>query len=348
MNPVIRVGIDLAKNTFSLCGVDAREHVVLERSVRRAELLPFFSNLPPCIVAMEAGSGAHHWARALGDLGHDARIIDPGFVATYRQGGRHVKNDRNDARAICEAAGRPSMRFVPIKSPEQQAVLIVHRCRRAAVTHHTRLANQLRGLLAEFGIIVPKGVATLKRQWPELRLRHANRLPLLAWEMLDGLFDQLREQHQLILRYERQVTALSHDNRAIQCLQGIQGVGPLTASAIVATVGNARFFKNGRQFAAWLGLTPREYSTGGRTRPGRISKRGDRYLRTLLVHGARSELMHTAKREDHKSLWAEQIKASRGWNKAAVALANKHARIIWASLADARMADQQPLLVIHL
>ena len=199
MNAVIRVGIDLAKNTFSLCGVDAREHVVLERSVRRAELLPFFSNLSPCIVAMEVGSGAHHWARSLGDLGHDARIIDPGFVATYRQGGRHVKNDRNDARAICEAAGRPSMRFVPIKSPEQQAVLIVHRCRRAAVTHHTRLANQLRGLLAEFGIIVPKGVATLKRQWPELRLRHANRLPLLAWEMLDGLFDQLREQMAIII-----------------------------------------------------------------------------------------------------------------------------------------------------
>ena len=333
MNPVIRVGIDLAKNTFSLCGVDEYEHVVLEKSVRRAELLPFFSNLTPCIVAMEASSGAHHWARALSNLGHRACIIDPGFVAPYRQGGRHVKNDRNDARAICEAAGRPSMRFVPIKSAEQQAILIVHRCRRAAVTHHTRLANPLRGLLAEFGIIVPNGVATLKRQWPELRLRHARRLPLLAWEMLGGLFDQLCQQHQLILRYERQIAALNRDNPAVRRLQDIQGVGPLTASAIVATVGNARLFKNGRQFAAWLGLTPREYSTGGRPRLGRISKHGDRYLRTLLVHGARSELMHTAKRDDHKSLWAEQLKASRGWNKAAVALANKHARIIWAMLA---------------
>ena len=316
MNSVIRVGIDLAKNTFSLCGVDAHEHIVFEKSLRRAELLPFFSNLPPCIVAMEAGSGAHHWARALGDLGHDAR-------------------------AICEAAGRPAMRFVPIKSAEQQAILFVHRCRRAAVTHHTRLANQLRGLLAEFGIIAPKGVATLKRHWPELRLRHANHLPLLAWEMLDGLFDQLCEQHQLILGYERQVSTLNRDKPAVQRLQTIQGVGPLTASAIVATVGNARLFKNGRQFAAWLGLTPREYSTGGKPRLGRISKRGDRYLRTLLVHGARSELMHTARRNDGKSLWAEQLKASKGWNKAAVALANKHARIIWAMLA--KDADYKPI-----
>lgn len=170
MNSVIRVGIDLAKNTFSLCGVDRHGHILLEKTIRRAELLLFFSSLPPCIIAMKAGSGADHWARALGDMGHDARIIDPGFVAPYRQGGRRVKNDRNDARAICEAASRPSMRFVPTKSIEQQAVLIVHRCRRAAVTHHTRRANQLRGLLAEFGIFAPKGVATRKRQRPELRL----------------------------------------------------------------------------------------------------------------------------------------------------------------------------------
>lgn len=333
MNPVIRVGIDLAKNTFSLCGVDRHEHIVLEKTLRRAELLAFFSNLPSCIVAMEAGSGAHHWARALGDLGHDARIIDPGFVAPYRQGGRPVKNDRNDARAICEAAGRPSMRFVPVKDVQQQAILVVHRCRRAAVTHHTRLANQLRGLLAEFGVIAPRGVAALKRQWPELRLRYADRVPLLAWEMLDGLFDELRQQHQLILRYERKLIALDRDNPAVLRLQSIQGVGPLTASAVVATVGNARLFKNGRQFASWLGLTPREYSTGGKPRLGRISKRGDAYLRTLLVHGARSELMHTARRDDHKSQWAERLKATRGWNKAAVALANKHARIIWAMLA---------------
>lgn len=333
MNPVIRVGIDLAKHTFSLCGVDVHEHIVLERTLRRVELLTFFSNLPACIVAMEAGSGAHHWTRALRDLGHDARIIDPGFVAPYRQGGRHAKNDRNDARAVCEAAGRPSMRFVPIKDAQQQATPVVHRCRRAAVTHHTRLANQLRGLLAEFGIVAPRGVSTLKRQWPELRLRHADRVPLLAWTRLDGLFDQLREQHQMILRYERQITALNRDNPNVQRLQNIQGVGPLTASAIVATVGNARLFKNGRQFAAWLGLTPREHSTGGKPRLGRISKRGDAYLRTLLVHGARSELMHTARRDDHKSRWVEQLKATKGWNKASVALANQHARIIWAMLA---------------
>lgn len=333
MNPIIRVGIDLAKNTYSLCGVDSAERIVLEQTLKRAELLRFFANLAPCNVAMEAGSGAHYWARELRKLGHDPRIIDPGLVAPYRQGGRHVKNDRNDARAVCEAAGRPNMRFVPIKTDEQQAILVIHRCRRAAVANHTRLANQLRGLLAEFGVVAAKGVATLKRQWPRLRIEHAEQVPLRAWEELDVLFDQLQQQHRLILAYERKITALNKENTATQRLQHIQGIGPLTASAVVATVGNARLFKNGRQFAAWLGLTPREYSTGGKPRLGRISKRGDRYLRTLLVHGARSELMHTARREDYKSRWAEQLKATKGWNKAAVALANKHARIIWAMLA---------------
>jgi len=333
MKPVVRIGIDLAKNSFAICGVNDTGQVVLERTLKRAELLAFFANLPACLVAMEAGSGAHYWARELLKLGHDARIIDPALVAPYRQGGRHSKNDRNDAKAICEAAGRPSMRFVPIKSEEQQAVLVIHRCRRAMVSAHTRTANQLRGLLAEFGLVVPKGVNTLKRQWPKLRMAHAERVPLLAWEELDGLFSQLLEQHQQILRYERKIAALNRENEAAKRLQEIRGVGPITASAIVATVGNARLFKNGRQFAAWLGLTPREYSTGGKPRLGRISKRGDVYLRTLLVHGARSELMHTAKRADGKSQWSEHLKETKSWNKVAVALANKHARIIWAMLA---------------
>jgi len=340
MNPIIRIGIDLAKNSFALCGVDEVEKVVLERTLKRAELLTFFANLPACLVAMEAGSGAHYWARELKNLGHDSRIIDPSLVAPYRQGGRHRKNDRNDARAVCEAAGRPKMRFVPIKSDEQQAVLVIHRCREAIKSDHNRTANQLRGLLAEFGIIAPKGVNTLKRQWPKLRMNHAEQVPLMAWEELDGLFTQLQEQHQKILAYDRKIAALNRASQPAQRLQQIRGVGTLTASAVVATVGNAALFKNGRQFSSWLGLTPREYTTGGKPRLGRISKRGDRYLRTLLIQGARSELLHTAKREDRKSQWVEKVKDRRGWNKAVVALANKHARIIWAMLSKGE--DYQP------
>lgn len=332
MNNITRIGLDLAKHSFALSGVDYHENIVLERTLKRHELLGFFANLPHCIVAMEAGTGAHHWARQFISMGHDARIIDPSFVAPYRKGGRSTKNDRNDARAICEAAGRPNMRFVPIKSEQQQAILVIHRRRRAIVAESTRAANQIRGFLAEFGIIVSKGANVLRRQWPEVRMTFADRVPMMAWEELDSLFSHLLDLHQKRLAYDRKIAEMNRQDERVQRLMQIQGVGPVTASAIVATVGNAAVFKNGRQFAAWLGLTPREYSTGGKPRLGRISKRGDAYLRTLLVHGARSELQLTHKRNDHKSQWAEQLKTNKSWNKTAVALANKHARIIWAIL----------------
>lgn len=330
---ITRIGIDLAKNTFSICGVDVNDKIVVERTLKRKALLEFFANTKACLVAMEAGSGAHYWARSLIKLGHDARIMDPKFVAPYRTGGKNTKNDRNDARAICEAAGRPHMRFVPIKSDDQQAILVIHRRRRALVAEHTRTANQIRGFLAEFGVISPKGVNVLKRQWHRLRSTYAEAVPTMAWEEIDSLYSHLLELHQQILAYDRKIKALNCADARAQRLLEINGVGPITASAIVATVSDARLFKNGRQFAAWLGLTPREYSTGGKTRLGRISKHGDVYLRTLLVHGARSELMLTHKRCDNKSQWAENLKSTKSWNKTAVALANKHARIIWALLA---------------
>jgi len=328
-----RIGIDLAKNSFSICAVDANDKIVRERTLKRKDLLAFFADIPPCMIAMESGSGAHHWSRTLIAMGHDARIIDPKFVIPYRTGGKHRKNDRNDARAICETAGRPHMRFVPVKSESQQAILVIHRRRRQVVAEHTRTANQIRGFLAEFGVIAAKGVNTLKREWARLRMEHAEHLPLLAWEELDALYSQLLSLHQHILSYDRKINHLNKEDQRTQRLMKISGVGPVTASAIVATVGNATVFKNGRQFASWLGLTPREHSTGGKPRLGRISKRGDVYLRTLLVHGARSELMLTHKRPDAKSQWAEYLKLNKSWNKAAVALANKHARIIWALLA---------------
>lgn len=331
--PIIRFGVDLAKNSFSICGVDVHDKVVIRTTLRRHELLDFFARQAPAIVAMESGSGAHHWARALRGLGHDARIIDPRLVAPYRHQGRLGKNDSNDAEAICEAAGRPHMRFVPIKSAEQQALLVVHRLRASAVTDHTRTINQMRGLLAEFGIVVAQGADHFKRQWPSLRQQHADALPALAWACLDELYSELIRLHKRILAYDRQIKAFVRDSEPARRLTQVPGIGPVTASAIVATVGNGRDFANGRQFAAWLGLVPRQFSTGGKPKLGRITRRGDVYLRTLLVHGARSELMRSAQQQDRKSRWAEKLRQHRGWNKATVALANKHARIAWSMLA---------------
>jgi len=340
MNRIIRFGIDLAKNSFAICGVDANGKIQLRKTLKRKRLLEFFANRPAALIAMEAGSGAHHWARELIRLGHDARIIDPRFVAPYRHQGRAGKNDMNDAVAICEAAGRPQMRFVPVKNEQQQAVLMVHRLRTACVANHTRIINQMRGLLAEFGMVVPRGTSTFKEQWPHLRSEHADRVPELAWKTLDELYAQLKPMHQRVLAFDRQINQFIRDDERAGRLIQINGIGPITASAIVATVGNGHDFKNGRQFAAWLGLTPRQYSTGGVTKLGRISKRGDVYLRTLLVHGARSELIHTARRPDRKSRWIEELRKTKSFNQAAVALANKHARIAWSLLAHGQ--DYQP------
>lgn len=334
MNKIMRIGLDLAKSVFVLYGVDQHECCQLRKNLRRTEVLRFFAQLEPCLVGMEAGSGAHYWARELRQLGHDARIIDPRLVAPYRSQGRTGKNDGNDAAAICEAVGRPQVRFVPIKDPDQQAVLLVHRVRKALVNEQNRIANQLRGLLAEFGIVLPKGLAQLKRRWPEMRRHDGDRVPGLAWEELDALYVRLRELHEQILAYDRKINAhVRRDPRAHR-LSLVNGIGPITASAIVATIGNGRDFKNGRQFGAWLGLVPKQYSSGGRNTLGRITKRGDDYLRTLLVHGARSELMYVHRRQDAKSEWAQRLRLDKSWNKVAVALANKHARIAWAILSN--------------
>jgi len=326
---IARLGIDLAKNSFSLCGVDMNEHIVLEKTVKRKELLPLISQLQPCVIGMEAGSGAHHWAREFERLGHTPKIMAPKFVSPYRRQG---KNDRNDARAVCEAVGRPDMHFVPHKDSDQQAMLIVHRCRASQVEMHTRLANQIRGLLAEFGVVIPKGIPQLHQQWTKLRQQYDEVIPALAWSELESLYQRLQDCHQTVLSYDRKIAAFVRSDVRCQRLVELNGVGPVTASAVVASVGDASVFRNGRQFAAWLGLVPKQYSTGGKTRLGRISKQGDTYLRTLLIHGARSELMYTATREDSKSQWAENLKQRKSWNKSAVALANKHARLIWAVL----------------
>ena len=324
-----RVGIDLAKNVFSVHGVDAHDKVVLKKTVSRSKLLECFANLPPCIIGMEACSGAHHWARQLRGLGHDARIIAPRFVIPYRKSG---KNDGNDAEAICEAVGRPAMRFVPVKSVEQQAVLCLHRIRSGVVAERTAQLNQIRGLLAEFGLILPKGRYPAQHHLPDLLEDAGNGLPALARRLLTDLHQRVLQLNQQILAYDREIETLARQSASAQRLMRLPGIGAISATALVASIADPGQFGSGRQLAAWLGLVPRQYSTGGKIRLGRITKQGDKYLRMLLIHGTRAVLATLGNKQDRLSCWLRELIARRGYKRAAVALAAKNARVIWALL----------------
>lgn len=323
------IGLDIAKSVFQLHGVDSRGKPVCKKTLSRSEVLAFFANLPPCRVGIEACAGSHYWARELIKLGHDARLMAAQFVSPYRKSG---KNDANDAEAICEAVGRPNMRFVPVKSEEAQAVLAVHRARALTVSERTALVNQVRGLLGEFGIITGAGMAKARQLLARIGAG-GGQLPTLARETIGELHDRLRALDERILAYDKKIAALARQSEPATRLMALEGIGPVTATALVASVGNAQVFKSGRQFAAWLGLTPRQNSSGGKTRLGAISKRGDVVLRTLLIHGTRSALQRMADKTDHKSRWAQALKERACANVAAVALAAKNARIIWAMLA---------------
>jgi transposase len=327
---ITTVGVDLAKSVFSVHGVDEHGRPALRKTMRRGKVLELFAQLPACVVGMEACSGAQHWARELRKLGHEPRIMAAEFVEPYRRGG---KNDTNDAAAICEAVSRPQMRFVPIKSVEQQAVLAVHRLRQGLVEERTALANRIRGLLTEYGLVIGVGLDRLRKALPAILAEAENGVPGIAREVFADAAQQLSELDVRIGDYDRRIAALARASESAQRLMRIEGVGPVTASAIVASVGNANVFRNGRQFAAWLGLTPRQHSSGGKQRLGAMTKHGDVYLRTLLIHGARAVLRVTGLRHDAKSRWAESLRHRRPDNVAAVALAAKHARIIWALLA---------------
>jgi len=324
---ITTVGIDVAKSVFQAHGVDRHGKVMLRRQLRRAQVALFFGNLKPCLIGMEACGSSHYWGRKLMALGHTVRLMSPQFVKAYR---KNDKNDGNDAEAICEAVQRPSMRFVPVKSPEQQAELAVHRIRRRLMGERTALINQLRGLLAEYGVVLPQGASHVRSKLPALLENSSESLPPLAIELFRDLYEELVQLDQRIGVCDRRVERLYRGNSVCQRLGRLEGIGALTATAFVATVAHAAQFKNGRQCAAWLGLTPRQDSTGGKPRLLGITKRGDVYLRTLLVHGARSAMRHSAKRDDPKSRWVEQLRRRRGDNVAACALAAKHARILWA------------------
>jgi transposase len=323
---ITTVGIDLAKSVFSLHGVDAAGKTVLRRTVRRDRLVETVASLSPCLIGMEACSGAHEWGRRFEQLGHTVKLMAPKFVAPYR---KSDKNDGNDAEAVCEAVTRPSMRFVPVKSAEQQALLAIHRVRQGFVVERTAIINRLRGLLSEFGVVLALRSVTVRRQAAQA----AEGLPELARSAIGDLLEQLHHLDERIDAYDAQIHEQAKLSEPARRLMQIRGIGATTALAIVATVGNAREFKNGRQFAAWIGLVPGQYSTGGKSRLGHISKRGDAYLRNLLVQGARSVLQTAPSHQDRLSRWALELQARRGYYRTLVAIANKNARIAWALLA---------------
>ena len=327
---ITRVGLDIAKQVFQVHGVDEHGKVRARKQLARAKMLEFFAQLPPCLIGIEACSSAHYWGRELTQLGHTVKLMATQFVIPYRKRG---KNDANDAEAICEAVGRPNMHFVAIKSEEQQSVLMVHRARTLVVANRTAQVNQIRGFLGEFELVVTKGVARLRRELPGILEDAENGLPVLAREVLAGLLEQFHELDVRVAAYDRQIRALAAASEPARRLMQIEAIGPQTATALMASMGDPHVFKSGRGYAASLGITPRQYSSGGKDRLGQITRRGDGYLRTLLVHGARAYLRVVDKKTDAKAAWARRLKERRHVNVAAIALAAKHARIAWAILA---------------
>lgn len=325
---ITTIGIDLAKEVFQIHGADSHGKAVLRKQLRRNEMIKFFANIEPCLIGMEACGSAHHWARKIGQYGHTVKLMAPQFVKPYV---KTNKNDMADAEAICEAVSRPNMRFVPTKNVEQQAILSVHRARQGFVKSRTAQANQIRGLLSEFGIVIPQGINSIVKRMPDILEDAENGIPGTMRQLLQRLNDHLKELDRQVGELELQVKQWHRDNEASLKLEAIPGIGPITASAIVATVGNALEYKNGRQLAAWLGLVPKQHSSGGKQILQGISKRGDSYLRTLLIHGARSVIRVAEHKADADS-WLINLMARRNKNVAAVALANKNARIIWALL----------------
>lgn len=330
------VGIDLAKNVFQVHGVTRQGKAVLKRQLKRDQVVHFFANMSPCHIGMEACGGAHFWARKLQALGHTVRLMAPQFVKPYV---KTNKTDAADAEAICEAVARPNMRFVPLKNAEQQALLALHRARQGFVVARTAQGNQIRGLLAEFGLVVPQGLSHVLCGVRELIEDASNDVPGGFRRLIERLLDHLKELDRQVGELEAQIQQAHRQSEASRKLEKIPGIGPITASALTATVGDAKTFKNGRQLAAWLGLVPAQSSSGGKTNLLGISKRGDTYLRTLLIHGARAALRAFQAKSDpsgSNAEWLGRLLARSNFNVAAVALANKNARVVWALLARDR------------
>ena len=342
----VRVGVDLAKRVIQVHAVDAQGRVLTARALARDKFIEWCVMLPAgCVVAMEASSSAHHWARKLIGFGLDARVVAAQLVSPYRSQGASGKNDANDAAAICEAASRPTMRFIPVKSIEQQSMLCVHRLREGIKEDRTGCINRIRGLLAEFGLVFPQGAGELQGVLSEVLEDASNELGTLARLTLQRAQAQWHELDAHLAWCNERIAAHAKDNEAVKAAAKLLGVGPVTASAVVATVGDFKQFKNGAQFGAWIGLTPRQHSSGGKNKLGGITKRGDTYLRTLLIQGAKSAVLTAHRRGDKLSQWAVALRERSGWQTAAVALANKNARILWAVMARGEAFDANHLSV---
>jgi transposase len=344
MEKITTVGIDLAKQVMAVCGMDAEGRVVVRKVLRRDQLLRWAAATPSSVMAMEACGGAHYWARELTQQRHTVRIIAAEFVQAFRKSG---KNDANDAEAIATAARQSTMRFVAVKSVEQQAALCVHRLRQGLVEERTAVINRLRGLLTEFGVVAPLSPEKLRRELARCQDPDDLRLPATVRQLVGDQVIALDQLDARLASYAEMIATQARQSEVAQRLQTIAGVGPTTAAAMVATVGDANDFRNGRQFAAWLGLTPRQHSTGGKTRLGRITKRGDAYLRTLLILGAKSALQAALRKppEGRHRLqqWIVTLLGRIGYHKTLVAIANKHARIIWALLVKGEGFDVRRL-----
>ena len=326
---IIATGINLAKNIFAVHGVNHGGAVVLRQpKVARAKLGAMIAALPPGVIGMEACSGAHFWARQFQAHGHTVRLMAPKLVTPYRMTGKRGKNDAADAAAICEAMQRPSMRFVPVKSEDQQARLMVHRARQGFVVARTACINRIRGLLSEFGIVLPLKAEVVRRE----ARNHLENLPGFANLVIGDLLSEVAHLDERIQQYDVHIRTMARDCIAAQQLMQLMGIGEVTATAIVAMVGNAAEFSCGRQFSAWIGLVPGQYSSGGKARLGRITKAGDAYLRGLLVMGARAVLNAAKTKNDSLSRWAVAVEQRRGYWKAVVAIAAKNARMAWAVL----------------
>ena len=339
---IARVGVDLSKRVYQVHAVDRAGVVVFAKALSVDRFYAWCAQLPTgCMVAMEACSGAHHAARRLRLMGLDARLIACHLVTPYRMAGKSGKNDANDAAAICEAASRPQMRFVPVKTAQQQGHLLVHRLRQGYMKERTACINQIRGLLAEFGLVFAQSPEKLRRVLAEVLEDASNELPGEARLALQGAHQHWIALEQQIHWCDQRIAAHLQSDDSARRAATLVGVGPLTASALVASVGDFKQFDSGHQFGAWLGLVPSQHSTGGKASLGRITKRGDDYLRTLLIQGAKSAVFTAAKRSDPISRWLVALAARSGWQKAAVALANKNARILWAMLTRGTVFDPQ-------
>ena len=346
---IARVGVDLAKLLIQVHAVDAAGRRVVARALKRDQFIAWCMQLPAgCVVAMEACSSAHHWARKLRSLGLDARLIAANFVSPYRMEGKSGKNDMTDAAAICEAASRPTMRFVAVKTCEQQGVMSLHRVREGLKEDRTACINRIRGVLAEFGLVFGKSPKVLRAALADVIEDASNELSTTARLVVQRAFEQWREIDEHMRWCDSQVGQHVRNTPAAKRAAKIIGIGELGASALVASIGDFKQFKSGHQLGSWLGIVPSQNSSGGKTSLGRITKRGDEYLRTLLIQGAKAAVMSADKRKDPISLWLVQLTARVGWQKACVAMANKNARILWAVMTrdqgfDPRHVSVKPL-----